>query len=180
VGTAATLVLCAIGLTAVVSVDTDFRFQRPNWQLVARALGPWPAPGQGPMDGRIVVVQDNPGIMPLGLYLRDLHYISQATLPQVTEIDVIAALPHHHLGGFCWWGSECNLVPSRLRRRYAIPGFHLVGRSRVRDFGILRLRSARPRAVTISELPAPRPNEGRHFIRSGRPKLRDAMLIEQA
>ncbi|HET9093932.1 MAG TPA: glycosyltransferase family 39 protein, partial [Solirubrobacteraceae bacterium] len=47
VGTAATLVLCAIGLTAVVSVDTDFRFQRPNWQLVARALGPWPAPGQG-------------------------------------------------------------------------------------------------------------------------------------
>ncbi len=179
-GTAATVVLCAIGIFAVISVDTDVKFQRPNWQLVARALGPWPAPGQGQMDGRIVVVQDNPGIMPLGLYLKDLQYIRQTTLPQVTEIDVIAALPHRHLGGFCWWGSECNLVPSRLHRRYVIPGFRVVGRSYVRDFGILRLRSSAPRTVAVSELPTPTPDEGKHFIRSGPPRLRDAMLIERA
>jgi uncharacterized membrane protein len=178
-GTAATVVLCAIGVTAVISVDTTHGFQRPNWQLVANALGRWPGPGHSLRDGRIVVVQDNPGVMPLGLYLHDLHYITQTTLAHVTEIDVIAALPHHKMGGFCWWGSECNLVPSKLNRNYAVPGFRIVSRTRVRDFGILQMRSAKPRDVNVGQLPAPLNDEDGRFVPSTGGALHDAHLIEQ-
>lgn len=179
-GLAATAVLCAIGITAVVSVDTTPRLQRPNWKLVADSLGRWPAPRQSTADGRIVVVQDNPGVMPLGLYLKHLRYIKQPTLHGITEIDVVAALPHRNMGGFCWWGSECNLVPSKLNRNYRIPGFHIVSRTRVRDFGVLTERSSRPLTVHVSSLPAPRSEERhRHITRTGRQPVDDAHLVEQ-
>ncbi|MGH2862224.1 MAG: glycosyltransferase family 39 protein [Solirubrobacteraceae bacterium] len=177
-GTGSTVALCAIGITAVISVDTTYAFQRPNWKLAANALGRWPAPGQTTQDGRIVVVQDNPGAFPLGLYLADARYITTPRLRRITEIDVIAALPHKGLGGFCWWGSECNLVPSRFNRRYAIPGFHIVARRRVRDFGILELRAARPTSVKRALLPIPRRHEHRHFVPSGH-GVHDAQLVEQ-
>ena len=179
-GIGATAVLCAIGITAVVSVDTTYGFQRPNWKLVAEALGPWPAPGQTTADGRIVLVQDNPGVMPLGLYLHHLAYITTRSVDHVTEIDIVAALQHKGMGGFCWWGSECNLVPSLLNRGgYKIPGFHIVSRSRVRDFGIITERSSRPREVNVSELPKPIRNEGGHFVPVTSGRLHDAYLIEQ-
>jgi uncharacterized membrane protein len=179
VGIGATVVLCAIGITAVISVDTTHAYQRPNWQLIAKALGRWPAPGESTHQGRIVIVQDNPGLMPLKLYLKDLRYITQPTLHRIVEIDVVAALPHKGLGGFCWWGSQCNLVPSRLNRRYRVPGFRVVARLRVRDFGILVMRASQPRTVQVSELPQPRRREHGHFIRSGHEPVHDAELIEQ-
>ncbi len=179
-GIGASVVLCVIGIIAVISVDTTYAFERPNWQLVANHLGRWPASGQSTTDGRIVVIQDNPGLLPLGLYVKDLHYIGlRTTLHRIVEIDVVAALPHKGLGGFCWWGSECNLVPSRLNRRYRIPRFRVVARRRVRDFGILVLRASRPTTVKVSDLPAARKHEHRHFIRSGHEPLRDAELVEQ-
>ncbi len=178
-GLGATAVLCAIGATAVISVDTTFAFQRPNWKLVTDALGRWPAAGQSTQDGRVIVVQDNPGGMPLRLYLKDLTYIHQPALHDITEIDVIAALPHRGLGGFCWWGSECNLVPSKLNRNYTIPGFRIVSRTRVRDFGVLLERSSRPRNLNVSELPMPRKDEDGHFVPILGGKLHDAHLIEQ-
>jgi mannosyltransferase len=179
-GLTATAVLCAIGITAVVSVDTTRGFQRPNWKLVADSLGRWPASGQSTADGRIVVVQDNPGVMPLGLYLKHLHYITRPTLHGITEIDVVAALPHRNMGGFCWWGSECNLVPSKLNRDYRIPGFHIVSRTRVRDFGVLTERSSRPLIVQVASLPGPDADERRrHRARAGREPLVDAHLVEQ-
>jgi mannosyltransferase len=180
VGAVGTLLLCAIGITAVISVDTDYRFQRPNWAPVARILGPWPAPGQSARDGRIVIVQDNPSVLPLSLYLPHLHYLTEPVAQRVTEIDVIAALPHRHLGGFCWWGSECNLVPSRLKRDYRIPGFRIAGRARVHDFAILRLRSTRPLSVAATELPEPGRHEAREFLPRRHPPLHDAHLIEQS
>lgn len=179
-GLAATVLMCAIGVTAVISVDTTYAFQRPNWALVAHALGPWPAPGQSPADGRIVIVQDNPGILPLDIYMRDLNFIKTPVLHRVTEVDVIAALPHPGLGGFCWWGSECNLVPSRLNRRYLIPGFHVVARKRIHDFGILELRSVRPVTVLRSDLPVARHPRHRHHVATSHSPLQDAQLIEQA
>lgn len=180
VGVAATIGLCAIGLIAVISVDTTYQFQRPNWQLVANALGPWPARGQTTADGRVIVIQDNVGGMELRPYLADLHYLAQPTLDHITEIDVVAALPHKGLGGFCWWGSECNLVPSKLDRDYRIPGFQIVSRTRVRDFSILTERSARPMKLSTGELPAPLKDESGRFVpvRSGAP--RDAHLVQQA
>ena len=179
VGIGATVALCAIGATAVISVDTTDAFQRPNWALVASALEQWPAHNRTTADGRIIVIQDNPGLLPLGLYLKHVHYIETPELHRITEIDVIAALPHKGLGGFCWWGSQCNLIPSRLKRRYVIPGFKIVARKRVRDFAILEMRSSRPRTVLRTELPARREDEGRHFVRSGHGALHDAQLIEQ-
>jgi 4-amino-4-deoxy-L-arabinose transferase-like glycosyltransferase len=178
-GIGATAVLCAIGITGVISVDTTYAFQRPNWKLVAQALGRWPQHGYGARDGRVVVVQDLPGLLPLGLYLKDLHYIGVPTLHHIVQVDIVAALPHKDLGGFCWWGSECNLVPSNLHHRYRIPGFRIVAHRRVRDFGILELRASRPRSVAVSSLPtAPAPRR-RHFIVSGHAPLHDAQLIEQ-
>ena len=179
-GLAATGLMCAIGITAVISVDTTYAFQRPNWAPVAAALGPWPAAGQPATDARIVIVQDNPGILPLDLYLKDLHYIKTPVLRRVTEVDVIAALPHPGLGGFCWWGSECNLVPSRLNRRYVIPGFRVVARRRVHDFGILELRAARPTTVPRADLPVARTHGHRPVIRTNHSPLQDAQLVEQA
>ena len=85
----------------------------------------------------MIVVQDNPGALPLALYLKDLHYLESPVVHRVTAIDVVAVAPHRGLGGFCWWGSECNLVPSRLDRNYDIPGFHVVRRLRVEDFRML-------------------------------------------
>jgi mannosyltransferase len=178
-GIGATLVLCAIGITGVISVDTTEAFQRPNWKLVANAIGRWPQPGYTSRDGRIIVIQDNPGILPLGLYLKDLHYIGQPTLSRIVQIDIVAALPHNGLGGFCWWGSECNLVPSTLHHRYDIPGFTIVARRRLRDFGILVMRSARPRTVSASRLPVASKHRRRHFVASGHSPLHDARLIEQ-
>ena len=178
-GTAATVVLCAIGVVAVISVDTTYAFQRPNWKLVANALGRWPTPGYSKEEGRIIVIQDNPGLLPLGLYLKDLRYIETTTLYRVVAIDVVAALPHRHMGGFCWWGSQCNLVPSRLRRKYRIPGFHIVARRRVRDFGIIELRAAHPMTVPRTALPVATGRRHHKFIPSGRQTLHDAQLIEQ-
>ncbi len=178
VGIVASVVLCAIGITAVVSVDTTFAFQRPKWQLVANELGTWPRHGQSSRNGRIIVVQDNPSLLPLGLYLKDLRYIKQPKLDGIVEVDVVAALPHKGLSGFCWWGSECNLVPSHLDRRYVIPGFRVVARRRVCDFGIIEMRAPKPTTVLRTELPAAGGREQRHFIPSG-PGQHDAQLVER-
>ena len=178
-GIGASVVLCAIGITAVISVDTTFAFQRPKWQLVADALGSWSHKGKSSGDGRIVVIQDNPGLLPLGLYLKDLRYIKQPKLTRIVEVDVVAALPHNGLGGFCWWGSECNLVPSHLDRRYVIPGFRVVARRRVRDFGIIEMRAPKPTTVLRKQLPAAGAREQRHFIPSG-PGQHDAQLVERS
>jgi 4-amino-4-deoxy-L-arabinose transferase-like glycosyltransferase len=179
-GVAATTVLCAIGLVAVISVDTTYAYQRPNWKLVAEALGRWPRAGHSADEGRVIVIQDNPAGMPLRLYLDHLRPITQPTLEHISEIDVVAALPHKGLGGFCWWGSECNLVPSKLGRNYAIPGFHVVARTRVRDFAILRERSDHPRTLNISELPGPLRDEDGKFVPVRLGKLHDTHLIQQA
>ncbi|MDE3134560.1 MAG: glycosyltransferase family 39 protein [Acidobacteriota bacterium] len=181
-GTAAAAVLCAIGIVGVVSVDTTEAFQRPDWRLLASALGRWPAQAQGDTrgDGRIVLIQDNPSLLPLELYLKDLRYIRTPAVHRIVAIDVVAALPQKGLGGFCWWGSECNLVPSRLDRSYAIPGFRIVARRRVRDFGILELRASRPMTVPVSSLPVPPGYEQhRQRVRAGSQAVADARLVEQ-
>ncbi len=174
-GAGACAVLCAIGLFAVISVDATHAYQRTNWQPVARVIGAWPAGGTGGTgstggvgstggtggvgsargaDTRIVVVQRNPGVLPLGLYLTGLGYNRVAAVPRVSEIDIVAVYRHRGLGGFCWWGSECNLVWSPLKRDYDIPGFRVVARRRVDEFSVLVLRSRTPRTVRSAALPS--------------------------
>jgi predicted pyridoxine 5'-phosphate oxidase superfamily flavin-nucleotide-binding protein len=52
----------------------------------------------------------------------------------------------------CWWGAACNLVPSRMQRRYAVAGFHPVWTRRVLQFEIKRLASRRPVTLTPADV----------------------------
>lgn len=133
---------CVIGATAAISVASDYDLQRPNWLPVADLIGTSPAHGS-----RLVLIQRNPG-MPLALFLPGLTYPHTRAVPDVTEVDVIAVQDIRHLGGFCWWGSACNLSPSKLQWRYALRGFHVVLRAHVEQFSVLKLVSERPETVS--------------------------------
>lgn len=149
-GAGVTAALCAIGLTATASVATDATLQRPDWAAVARALGPWPAPGQPRGATRLLVFQRNVWLESLThVYMSDTAKLGHGKPHHVTEIDIVAnsAPPAAASHWLCWWGAACNLEPSRLAQSYAIPGFHGVARTRVRQFTILRLEADRPRRV---------------------------------
>ena len=153
VGVALTLVLCGIGATATIGVAANYYMQRPNWGRVAELLGPLPAHGH-----RVILIFRNNGGPPLALYMPNLRYfgkVDETGVPEknvseqdVSQIDIISASDIHHLGGFCWWGSACNLVPSTLSRSYRIPGFHVASRGHFEQFHVLKLVSEQPRTVT--------------------------------
>ncbi len=142
-GVLLTLALCGIGATATIGVASDYYLQRPNWQRVARLLGPLPARGH-----RVILIFRNNGGPPLALYMPHLRYFGPLRENGVSQIDIISASDIHHLGGFCWWGSACNLIPSTLSRSYRIPGFHAVSRGHFEQFHVLKLVSGQPRTVT--------------------------------
>ena len=157
VGIGITALLCAIGLTATVSVATVESLQRPDWAAVARALGPWPRAGQPPEATRLLVFPRNIWLESLTqVYMRRTTKLGHQKPHNVTEIDIVvnsapAGANRHWL---CWWGAACNLYPWRLQQRYPIPGFHAAGRVKVKQFTILRLVSDRPRRVYQSEIKA--------------------------
>lgn len=163
---AITATLCAIGATAALGVAFDDNLQRPNWQPVAQLIGP-PTHGR-----RLVLVEHNPGLMPLALYmpgLKHLHARSRLSGTHVSEIDVISVKDIHGLGGFCWWGSACNLSPSYFGHHYRLPGFRVLRYMHVEQFRIVKLASSRPQEVT--------PLSIEHLLRD--PVLtRDAVLIQ--
>jgi mannosyltransferase len=143
VGAALTLVLCTIGVTATLSVASDYYLQRPDWQRVAQMIGPMPSRGR-----RIVLTLRNDGGPPLALYMPHLRYLVQLREHDVSQIDIVSVEDVHRLGGFCWWGSACNLVPSKLSRSYRIPRFRVVSGKRSEQFRVLKLVSEQPTTVT--------------------------------
>jgi hypothetical protein len=149
-GAPAAATLCALGVLTVIGVDADRNRQKPDWSLVARALGPAPAaaPSGAAVPGRLLVIQHYKNLLPLSLYL-PLSPAHRGAL--VAEVNVIA-FSSPKTAGFCWWGSACNLHPSRLQAHYPLPGFHAVSRTRVNQFTILRLLAPRPEAVSAREL----------------------------
>lgn len=99
-----------------------------------------------------MLVQRIPGLVPLAIYVPDLRRAHGPRLTNVSEIDVIAQ-QSPQAGQACWWGSACNLAGSRLQRVYAIPGFDPAGQvARVRQFRVLRLRTAHPRTVSVASI----------------------------
>ena len=155
-GAFVTVALCALGLFATISVTTDPALQRPDWPAVARALGPWPAPGQQRTANRLLIFQRNVWLQPLtSVYMSSTHKLGHGKPHDVSEIEIIAnsaptsasrpSLSTAHW--LCWWGAGCNLEPSTLAARYAIPGFRPTGRAHVAQFTILRLVASRPRRV---------------------------------
>jgi mannosyltransferase len=152
VGAAITVLLCAIGLTATISVATTGTLERPDWAAVAKALGPWPAAGQPAGATRVLLFQRDPWLKSLSqVYLPHASQVGKDPPPthDTTEIDVIVnssptGAQNHWL---CWWGAGCNLYPSKLAQRYRIPGFRPVAHIRIGQFTILRLAANHPRPV---------------------------------
>jgi len=168
-GLAGALALCAIGIAGVVDFDTTRGLQRPDWRVVARALdrrAPASAflpPTAGAIvpvtrartdaaggQGRLILIQHYRDLLPLSLYLPHLSFL-RGPGARVSEVDVIS-FTSPPSSGFCWWGSGCNLWPSRMQAGYRIPGFRAVARTRVLQFTILRMVAARPRRVTAAQI----------------------------
>jgi hypothetical protein len=141
VGLAATVVLCAIGVTTAVGVAIDRNLERPDWRVVAGALG------RAPLGGRAILVQHYSDLLPLSLYEPGLKLWRGGGAIAVRELDVVS-FTSPPSSGFCWWGPACNLWPSRMQASYAVAGFHVVSERRVLQFTILRLEASHPVAVT--------------------------------
>jgi mannosyltransferase len=150
--------ICAIGLTATVSIATDTPMQRPDWPGVVRTLGAWPSPQAPAGASRLVIFPANPWLKSLtSVYMSDTRELKRPTavVPDIAEIDVVAnrAPPAGRKHWLCWWGAGCNLYPSSLQGSYAIPGFREAGVMHVKQFSIMRLVAvARPRTVSRGEL----------------------------
>jgi 4-amino-4-deoxy-L-arabinose transferase-like glycosyltransferase len=146
VGLIATTVLCAIGVATAAGVAFDRNYERPDWRVVAGALG-----RRVPAGGRAILVQHYSDLLPLSLYEPGLKsWPGRASIP-VRELDVVS-FTSPASAGFCWWGSACNLWPSRMQASYPLAGFHAVSERHELQFTILRLRSAAPVALTPAEV----------------------------
>jgi mannosyltransferase len=141
-GVIAAVVLCAIGLTTAIGVALDRNLQRPDWRVVASALG-----HRVPAGGRAILVQHYRDLLPLSLYIPRLEFWRDGKAVRFRELDVVS-FTSPPSAGFCWWGSACNLWPSRSQATYPIAGFHEVWRRRTLQFTIVRLVSSRPVRLT--------------------------------
>jgi mannosyltransferase len=141
-GVGAAVALCSLGVASAIGIASNRDFQRPDWRGVARVLGARPAGG-----ARAILVQHYRDLLPLSLYLPRLRFIGRHGA-SVSELDVVS-FTSPPSAGFCWWGSACNLWPSRMQPAYAIPGFRPVWRRRVYQFTILHLVAADGRAHLI-------------------------------
>ena len=142
-GVVLTAGLCAIGIAAAVSVAANRNLQRPDWRGVAHVPGDRPAAGSG---ARAILIQHYRDLLPLSLYLPKSEGVSPQR-PCVRELDVIS-FTAPRTAGFCWWGSACNLWPSRIQTTYAIPGFREAWRRQIYQFTIVRLVADRPRLIS--------------------------------
>jgi mannosyltransferase len=148
VGAVAAVILCLIGVVTAVGVAVDRDFERPDWRVVAGALG-----SHVPAGGRAILVQHYRDLLPLSLYEPGLRFWPGGSAVRVRELDVVS-FTSPPSAGFCWWGSACNLWPSRVQASYPIAGFHVVSERRVLQFTILHLESPRPVRLTPAEVSA--------------------------
>jgi mannosyltransferase len=147
-GLVAAVALCGIGVVTAAGVAFDRRYERPDWRVVASALGP-----RAPVGGRAILIQHYRDLLPLSLYVPGLRaWPGRAAVP-VRELDVISfASPPS--SGFCWWGSACNLWPSRMQATYPVAGFQAASLGHAHQFSVLRLRSTRPAPLTPAAVAA--------------------------
>jgi mannosyltransferase len=147
-GIAGALTLCVIGVVATLGVAFNRDFQRPDWRVVASSLGSRPTFVREPVAPRAILVQHYGDLLPLSMYLPKLKFMPRGGAA-VRELDVVS-FTSPPSAGFCWWGSACNLWPSRMQTSYPVAGFHAVSERRALQFTILRMVSARPIHLTPS------------------------------
>ena len=146
VGVGAAVVLCVMGVVTAVGVAFDRGYERPDWRVVARALGT-----HAPSGGRAILVQHYRDLLPLSLYMPRLQFWRGGGAVRVREFDVVS-FTSPASAGFCWWGSACNLWPSAAQPRYAVPGFREVSRRRELQFTVIRMVASRPVSLTSGEV----------------------------
>jgi hypothetical protein len=135
-----------MGVVTAVGVAFDRNYQRPDWRVVASALG-----RRAPAGGRVILVQHYRDLLPLSLYVPDLKFWRGGGAARVREFDVVSfTSPASY--GFCWWGSACNLWPSRAQSLYPVAGFREVSRRRELQFTVVRLVASHPVRVTPGEV----------------------------
>jgi mannosyltransferase len=137
-GTAGVVMLCVLGLTAVVAVAAEPAWQREDWRSIAGALG-------APRGQRAIVVQPANGDTPLGLYaggLRPLRVEGDGLQEIVAVHPVSRAAPGPHPG------------PPALPAVSAPPGFSVVERDSAGTYTLIRLRAERPVRLTPAQLAA--------------------------
>jgi mannosyltransferase len=144
-GLLVTVALCAIGVAGAVGIAADRNYQRPDWRGVAQVLGAGPARGA---PARAILIQHYRDLLPLSLYMPQLkaaHRNSEA----VSQLDIVS-FTSPRSAGFCWWGSACNLWPSRAQASYAVPGFRELWRRKIYQFTVVRMvpDSGKPTAVS--------------------------------
>ena len=141
-GLIATVMLCAIGVVTAAGVAVDRKFERPDWRVVASALGT-----RAPAGGRAILIQHYLDLLPLSLYEPRLDLWPGRRAIPVRELDVVSFTAPAS-AGFCWWGSACNLWPSRMQSSYPVAGFHAVSERHALQFTILRMVASRPVRLT--------------------------------
>jgi hypothetical protein len=145
VGTVAAVVLCVMGLITAGAVAFDRNLERPDWRVVAGALG------HAPAGGRVILVQHYKDLLPLSLYMPDLKFWRGHQTQRVSELDVVS-FTSPVSAGFCWWGSACNLWPSRMQASYPVAGFRVVSLRHELQFSILRMVASHPVTLTQAEI----------------------------
>jgi len=148
IGLVAAVALCGIGVVTAAGVAFDRDFQRPDWRVVASALGT-----RAPVGGRAILVQHYRDLLPLSLYMPGLRAWPGPGSTPVRELDVVS-FTSPPSSGFCWWGSACNLWPSRIQASYPVTGFQAVSLRHALQFSILRLRSTGPTPLTPAAVAA--------------------------
>jgi hypothetical protein len=136
IGAAAAVGLAGLAVAATVRVDSSAALQRPDWRIVARALGP-------DLHTRAIVVAGSYRGRPVKTYLPHTGFMTQPP-PAVREIDVIGMRGRREAG--CWWGAECNLPDATPDTTPPARGFHLLSRRRAGNFTIARFASDKPAA----------------------------------
>jgi len=145
VGLVAAGVLCALGVATALGVAFERNLERPNWRVVATALDRPPRAGS-----RAILIQHYRDLLPLSLYVPGMHFMGRGGAT-VSELDVVS-FTSPPSAGFCWWGSACNLWPSRAQSSYPIAGFHTVSRRHELQFTIVRMVASHPVHVTPADV----------------------------
>ena len=146
VGVVAAVILCVMGVTTALGVAFDRSYERPDWRVVAQALGTY-----APAGGRAILVQHYRDLLPLSLYVPGLKFWRGGAPMRVREFDVVS-FTSPPSAGFCWWGSACNLWPSRAQSSYSIAGFRPASERHVLQFTVIRMVAPRPVSVTPAEV----------------------------
>lgn len=135
-GAALAAALAGVLLLVFVLVESDPRYQRPDWRGASQALGH----ASGP---RAIVATPGSAQMPLQYYLPGIRVLQPSL--RVRELDVIG-LPSKGIGG------GAGVPPKPLGVLPVPPGFTLVATRYTPTFSVLRFRSVHPLAVSPNEV----------------------------